>query len=100
MNQPGTEREIGTSRGGDRRNPERIALDGDGSAETGTGVLAIDRRQGSAQQQVKADPCRDDEQQEPDRDALEDLQSNATLRISMEFVPPSTPDSSPLVRMT
>jgi hypothetical protein len=99
MGEAGAEGEIGAIGRGDGGNAERVALDADRGGD-GTRPFTFELGERCAQQQVKADPCRDDEQQESDRDALEELQSRATFRISMELVPPSTPDSSPLVRIT
>jgi hypothetical protein len=99
VREAGRERKVGAIRSRDGGNAERVALDADRRGDTSR-ALTVEPRKRGAQQQVNGQPRCNEEQQETDRDASDELQSSATLSISIELVPPSTPDSSPLVRMT
>jgi hypothetical protein len=99
VRESGREGEIGAVFRGDGGNAERVAHDADRRRDARRS-LTFDTGQRRAQQQVNGKPRCNDEQQKTDRNARDEFQSSATFKISIEFVPPSTPDSSPFVRIT
>ena len=99
----------------DRGNPERVALDRDRRREPRRGDPPVDCRQAAAQREHwRRDRHRDDRHGDDDDPVRLPHQSpvrgqsivtdrtvapHDTSRIFIVFVPPATPDSSPIVRM-
>src|SRR5436190_823536 len=99
----GAKRKISPIRGTDGRHAQVIAFDRDRSRDSGKIDVAVEWWQRCGPADVHQREDREDREDRDTRrrcDASHGAQSSETLKICIELVPPCTPESSPLVRMT
>jgi len=105
MSKAGAEGEVGPARRAHRHDAEAIALEQHRGSGAGHDDAPVEHGQRGTQQQVQCRQQREQRQRGGERDARErasheDSGLTITFRICIELVPPSTPECSPLVRMS